>query len=53
MHDKSLRQDQISAAKKFLSLLDARVKLDGDFTLKGSTSLDAPSMVAASAVLDS
>lgn len=53
MHDKSLCQDQISAANKFLTLLDPRGKLDGNFTHKGSSSLDAPSMVAASAVLDS
>lgn len=54
MHDESLRQDQISAANKFLSFLDPRKIVDGNVIRKGPMSLDyAPSVVAASAVLDS
>lgn len=52
MHDESLRQQQITAANKFLSLLDPRQKVDADSI--GNPSFEfSPSAVAASAVLSS
>lgn len=54
MQDGNLRQNQISAANRFLSLLDPREILGGASIHGGPLSLEyTPSMVAASAVLNS
>lgn len=54
MQDGNLRQNQISAANRFLSLLVPGEKLGGTLINRGPPSLEyTPSMVAASAVLNS
>ncbi|XP_042051902.1 probable lipid-A-disaccharide synthase, mitochondrial isoform X2 [Salvia splendens] len=52
MHDESLRQQQITAANKFLSLLNPQQKVDADSICNPSFEY-TPSVVAASAVLSS
>ncbi|KAL0401466.1 UNVERIFIED_CONTAM: putative lipid-A-disaccharide synthase, mitochondrial [Sesamum latifolium] len=54
MHDESLRCKQVSAAEKFLSLLDPLKRVSGNPAQSGHKLLEyTPSMIAASAVLNS
>ncbi|KAH6826507.1 transferase [Perilla frutescens var. hirtella] len=54
MHDEALRENQISAASKFLRLLNPWEKVGGNSTHRGPMSLEyTPSLVAALAVLNS